>query len=204
MKYRIRKDVLEYLARNALKQYHPNYLNFEPQAVPIEAIIENVFGLCIEYKRLTLNREILGKMICSDGYAAYYDDDKDDYVLMRVEAGTMLIEEALTAPEANYGRLRFTLAHELAHWLIHRALLERANEAAAMVKGEFFDDEDVFEHQANNLAQALLMPKGQIKRCYNRLRAGHTHEQIVIEMARIFEVSKQAMGIRLNSIGLSD
>ena len=202
MEHYIRKEALECMARSALKRYRESYLNEEPQAVPIEAIIENVFGLSIEYKRLTEKREILGKMICSDGYMPYYDDDKDDYALMRVTAGTMLIEAALAEPDANYGRLRFTYAHELAHWMLHRKLLETSNEAAAMLSDDFFDDEDVFERQANYLAQALLMPNGQIKRCYNRLRAGMTHEQIVSEMARIFEVSKQAMGIRLNGIGL--
>ena len=47
-----------------------------------------------------------------------------------------------------------------------------------------------------------LMPLPQIKKCFYRLRIGRTDEQLIAEMANIFEVSKQAMQIRLKSRNL--
>ena len=58
------------------------------------------------------------------------------------------------------------------------------------------------EWQADALATALLMPLPQIKRSFYRLRAGRSHEHLVAEMARIFQVSKQAMRIRLETRNL--
>lgn len=49
---------------------------------------------------------------------------------------------------------------------------------------------------------ALLMPLPQIKRSFYRLRAGRSNEQLVAEMAQIFQVSKQAMRIRLETRNL--
>ena len=58
------------------------------------------------------------------------------------------------------------------------------------------------EWQADALATALLMPLPQIKRSFYRLRAGRSHEHLVAEMARTFQVSKQAMRIRLETRNL--
>lgn len=55
---------------------------------------------------------------------------------------------------------------------------------------------------AATLASALLMPLPQIKKCFYRLKIGRTDEQLIAEMANIFEVSKQAMQIRLKSRNL--
>lgn len=60
----------------------------------------------------------------------------------------------------------------------------------------------IIERQADTLASALLMPLPQIKKCFYRLRIGRTDEQLIAEMANIFEVSKQAMQIRLKSRNL--
>ena len=46
------------------------------------------------------------------------------------------------------------------------------------------------------------MPFPQIKKCFYQLRIGRTDEQLIVEMANIFEVSKQAMQIRLKSRNL--
>ena len=82
-------------------------------AVPIETIIEKTFGLRIEYQYLTNDARELGRMIYDSGITTYYNRDIMDYALMRVEGGTMLIEATLLEDEKSYGRLRFTLAHEL-------------------------------------------------------------------------------------------
>lgn len=111
-----RPQALETIARRTLSEYYIMYLNGSPRAVPIETIIEKTFGLRIEYQYLTNDARELGRMIYDSGITTYYNRDIMDYALMRVEGGTMLIEAALLEDEKSYGRLRFTLAHELAHY----------------------------------------------------------------------------------------
>ena len=58
---------------------------------------------------------------------------------------------------------------------------------------------DVYKRQvqANLLGSILLLPLPQVKRCFYQLRSGRTNQQLVTDMAGIFQVSKQAMRIRL-------
>ena len=124
------------------------------------------------------------------------------YRMIAVRAGTILIDERLCDP-SKLGRLRFTCAHELAHWVLHKKLYSGTGDVAAY-NGNVSSDEShgIIERQADTLASALLMPLPQIKKCFYRLRIGRTDEQLVAEMANIFEVSKQAMQIRLKSRNL--
>ena len=112
----------------------------------------------------------------------------------------MLIEASLTEDNKQYGRLRFTLAHELAHWIIHQKVFAGTGVAAASYNQEY--DEDATEWQANYLAQAILMPKSQVKQCfYNIQNECLTRKE---RIATIFEVSERAMEIRLKSFNLID
>ena len=128
--------------------------------------------------------------------------DHNKYRMIAVRAGTILIDERLCDP-SKLGRLRFTCAHELAHWVLHKKLYSGTGDVAAY-NGNVSSDEShgIIERQADTLASALLMPLPQIKKCFYRLRIGRTDEQLIAEMANIFEVSKQAMQIRLKSRNL--
>lgn len=196
-----RPQALETIARHILTQHDEMYLNGKPRAVPIETIIEKTFGLRIEYQYLTNDDRELGRMIYDSGITTYYNRETMDYALMRVEGGTMLIEASLLEDEACYGRLRFTLAHELAHYILHKRIFSGTGVAAALYNQD--TDEDATEWQANYLAKAILMPNGQIKRCFYALRpVCKSKSDFVCKMAEIFEVSKQAMEIRLKEFAL--
>jgi hypothetical protein len=89
-------------------------------------------------------------------------------------------------------RLRFTIAHEIGHFLLHpgRAVTERGgatNRATARL-----------EHEADQFAAELLMPE-------------HLVRQAVLEdgadarrLADRFDVSAQAMSLRLRRLGLAE
>ena len=195
-------STLECIARNVLTQYKGSYLNQSPQAVPIERIIEGVFGLNIDYMRLTIAGDELGRMIYDDGYTTRYHPEKDDYELVKVTAGTILIEALLLKESKQYGRYRFTLAHELAHWVLHKQLYTGTGIAAATYKADNCHYDSV-EWQANHLAKAILMPIGQVKRGFYGLKIqSETDERIISRLANVFEVSKQAMEIRMKELGL--
>lgn len=111
--------------------------------------------------------------------------------MIAVRAGTILIDERLCDP-SKLGRLRFTCAHELAHWVLHKKLYSGTGDVAAY-NGNVSSDEShgIIERQADTLASALLMPLPQIKMFY-RLKIGRTDEQLIAEMANILRFpSKQ-------------
>lgn len=106
---------------------------------------------------------------------------------------------------ANEGpqRQRFTAAHELAHYLMHRSLLTNGGKlhrdslfGMAAQHNSSYPFRPVHEVQANKLAADLLMPEDVLKSDYNR--------QIdnVQELAKRFKVSVAAMKIRLKSLSL--
>jgi len=194
-----RTATLESIAREALKRYDPTYLNQEPQAVPIERIIEDIYKISIEYMRLTEAGDELGRMICDDGYSTRFNVESDSYELVEVTEGTMLIESLLVNNPKAYGRYRFTLAHELGHWLLHKHLYKGTGIAAATY-GLDKQTDDSIEWQANYIAKAILMPIGQVKRGFHAMRGSDKNK--VTTLAEIFEVSKQAMEYRLNEMGL--
>lgn len=199
-KYRL--DAIETIGRKILQEYDPVLLDGPPQAVPIETIIETKFDLTLEYHCLRKNGSILGETIFDEGAAILYDQDEKRYRLIAVKAGTILVEERLCVDRL-LGRLRFTCAHELGHWVLHQKLYSGTGDVAAY-EGKISLDEShgLVEWQADALATALLMPLPQIKRSFYRLRAGRSNEQLVAEMAQIFQVSKQAMRIRLETRNL--
>ncbi|NCC87626.1 MAG: toxin, partial [Clostridia bacterium] len=117
-------DTLEAIARNILTRINSNYMNLKPQAVPIESLIEDIYNLNIDYKYLKQFKDELGKMVYDNGFVICFNREKDDYEFLDVTSGTMLIESTLAEDPAQYGRLRFTLAHELAHWILHQNLFK--------------------------------------------------------------------------------
>jgi Zn-dependent peptidase ImmA (M78 family) len=110
-------------------------------------------------------------------------DDISGY-LRRTDDGWELGVNSLHHPN----RQRFTLAHELGHYFLHR-------DHGAFTDGLLFRRENqrnALERQANNFAAMLLMPTIPFKR---ELR----HNDLT-EVARNFGVSRQAAQYRLDNI----
>ena len=132
-KYRL--DAIETIGRKILQEYDPVLLDGPPQAVPIETIIETKFDLTLEYHCLRKNGSILGETIFDEGAAILYDQDEKRYRLIAVKAGTILVEERLCVDRL-LGRLRFTCAHELGHWVLHQKLYSGTGDVAAYASVE--------------------------------------------------------------------
>ena len=192
-----REQALEGIAREVITAYDPNLYYGVPRMIPIEDIIE-AQGITLEYQCLRKTGCVLGETIFDDGGAIIYDYDIPGYTVIAVKSGTILIDSSLCREDASTGRLRFTCAHELGHWVLHQKLYSGTGDVAAY-DGKTSSDESygLIERQADALATALLMPIPQVKKCFYRLRPGKSKECLVTEMARIFQVSKQAMRIRL-------
>ena len=112
---------MESIARRVLDAYDERLYRGQPRAIPIEDLIER-HGLILEFQYLRKNGRILGKTVFDTGLEAVYDMELGEYILFPVKAGTILIDASLCEEETSTGRLRFTEAHELSHWILHKGL----------------------------------------------------------------------------------
>ncbi|WP_420863582.1 ImmA/IrrE family metallo-endopeptidase [Algirhabdus cladophorae] len=98
-------------------------------------------------------------------------------------------------------RRRFTAAHELGHYLLHRDLLDGKQHLDRLFSQGGRDNpygplSPSHEVQANKFAADLLMPAGSLRAKYN------ADLDNVPEMAELCGVSVAAMKIRLKSLGI--
>ena len=195
------EQTLENMARRTIKEYDSLLLTDNPRAIPIEDIMENKFNLSIEYQYIRKNGRILGETVFEDDYVPIYDMEKGKYIWIFVKRGTIIIDASLLRCRIA-GRLRFTCAHEFAHWLIHQKLYTDSGEVASMTKAakKSSDDNKNIERQADFLGSSLLLPHGQVKMAFYRLRG--SSKDIITELAQKFDVSKQAMEIHLKTSNL--
>ena len=91
-------------------------------------------------------------------------------------------------------RQRFTVAHELAHFLLHRDQIGGGIRDDVLYRSSL---SDAREAEANRLAADILMPEEEVWEAYRRQR-GMQQEDVVVRLAQQFGVSEAAMKIRLN------
>jgi predicted transcriptional regulator len=85
-------------------------------------------------------------------------------------------------------RRRFTIAHEIAHAVLHPELIGDGITEDALYRSGL---SNAVEAQANRLAADILMPRDKVNEA---IRGGSTD---VRALARMFNVSEQAMAIRI-------
>ena len=98
-------------------------------------------------------------------------------------------------------RQRFTIAHEIAHFLLHRDIIdESVNGLTDNVLYRSAETSDI-EVQANKLAADIIMPfEGVLKKKKEIFGDHPVNEEMIEHLAETFEVSKAAMEIRLSQI----
>lgn len=92
----------------------------------------------------------------------------------------------------NPKRQRFTMAHELGHYILHKG------KNIEFVDTTFFrsDEKDSIEYNANEFASRLLMPESKLRKLIDEDRIKN-----IGELASIFKVSSAAMKYRVISLG---
>ncbi|XYK81801.1 MAG: ImmA/IrrE family metallo-endopeptidase [Labrenzia sp.] len=93
-------------------------------------------------------------------------------------------------------RQRFTLAHEIAHFLLHRQLIDASGGIRDNVLYRSGQQESV-EFEANRLAAELVMPSRSIDQDLKKMQVPFS-EEIIEHLAKAWQVSKAAMEIKLN------
>ncbi|WP_370644040.1 ImmA/IrrE family metallo-endopeptidase [Thalassobius sp. Cn5-15] len=141
-------------------------------AVPVK-IATMARALDIEVKSATLRPRISGQIQRSESSGSGYR-----IRVNRHEAST---------------RQRFTIAHEIAHFLLHREFIGDGIEDSILYRSTL---SDAREAEANRLGAQLLMPEQSVVRAL-RDYGGRATPEIARALAERFEVSEAAMSIRL-------
>lgn len=90
-------------------------------------------------------------------------------------------------------RQRYTIAHEIAHFFLHRHLQDVFEDKIFFRGGEATKE----EYQANEFASALLMPESAFRR---EIKSGKVD---VEELAKFFQVSTLALRLRAKNLGMA-
>ncbi len=192
------RQALDHLAQNVVKGYDPELLLREPCPIPIEELMEFQCELRIRYECLSKNGAIHGMTIFQDGLVPVYDSMKKVYTNTIASVNDVFIDKSLLGKN-RVNRLRFTLAHEMAHWLIHQEQCQQESGIACKTSHQFTNQ---IERDADYLAAAILMPQGRVRVAFKRHK-NLIHDAIVHQLAYMFQVSTQAMALRLSDLNLS-
>jgi len=189
--YRLSRPEIDLYAEDILVNFNRSLIH-DPQPMDVDRLAENHLSLQLDFADITNNGSIIGLIAFSDGPIDVYNPENDSVRKIYLKKGTALIDNALTT-EDQHGRSRFTIAHECAHWLLHRpddlyydqlaldlqiprndalpAIICRKSESSFIKKYPQTPSE-WREWQADNLASALLMPSFALKSVVRKLLSG--------------------------------
>ena len=182
---------------------HP-YIN-----VDIEKLFKKLYNLKFKYCSLSSDDTILG--FFSSVPMNCFVKKNGITTTIQLDGNTALIDESLLQDKFT-GRRNFTVAHEGAHYI-----LRHIPDAPWIAYRETIDKgivTDWAEWQANTLASCLLMPENSVRYIFWSFYGSEHLEKITpfndelfcpfTAMADYFGVSKQALAIRLQKMGLVD
>ncbi len=108
--------------------------------------------------------------------------------------------------EVNRGRRRFSIAHELGHFILHHSDLHVTDDSSLQMSIKYRDSksstgEHLEEVEANQFAAELLMPLDIIDRYIKKAEIKVFNEDTIAVLAEFLEVSREAISIRLAKLG---
>jgi Zn-dependent peptidase ImmA (M78 family) len=186
---------IEGLAYTELTKYEESFGALDTPMIPIDKIIES-WGL------------------------AYYWDDLRNYGAPEGTIGLLDHQKKLIVLEETIReqvRERFTLAHEAGHWKLHLKERPAPNQLPLFQDAEewFFcrgeAEEPWMFQEANHFAACILMPRDRLVPLAQELLAGAATDalldgrsaaKVLSDLAGTFGVSRLAMEIRLEELGL--
>ncbi len=133
------------------------------------------------------------------------DEDLSGFILRDPKGGRSVIG---VNKAHHHNRQRFTIAHELGHYLLHEGSLVHVDRERAFkvnLRGdEASKGSDASEKEANLFAAELLMPAPFLQRDLRTsgiLDVRGEDDSVLKEWAKKYEVSPQALGFRLMYLG---
>lgn len=121
-------------------------------------------------------------------------------------------------PHWKLNRLRFTIAHEVAHFILHRDLPQPENFASlpdfAKWTESYCGEKYTVEQEANEFAGRLLVPGNRLKECFEEfapqiekivpdfMTSDSLRDKFAEQIAPKFGVNSQVIGVRLERDGV--
>ena len=214
--------MLEDIAAQLLEQYSPRNLI---QAVPLDVygFTENFLELKVDFLNISHDKSILGLTSFNDGIFWSWDEDRRKSHPVSIKKGTVVVDNSVVS-EQYPGRERFTVAHECSHQILHRYRYKNVTDPTSAVlvcsqrsieKLSDCKERDTtwwLEWEANRLAAELLMPMTVVKKLFysqcsssepesGKVTLNAKVDAVIVEMAKIFQVSYTAMKVRLITLG---
>jgi Zn-dependent peptidase ImmA (M78 family) len=199
-------------ASGVLADYEAKIKHRVQPPIPVENIIERGLSLRLGFTNLRK------KLKLSDVLGATYVKEK-----------IICVDQSL-AENQNEGRLCFTFAHEAGHWVLHRTLVDQAcrtGRGCGLIFCRIKDAKKPIEWQADYFASCMLMPEEIVKEAFGKcfgsrplilynIKSAYSGPVcfdpcvetwpriagVVKEAGGFFNVSNQAMIIRLQDLGL--
>lgn len=98
---------------------------------------------------------------------------------------------AITKRSDIYTRKRFTIAHEIGHYILHRDKIGKTHMDTILFRSD--NEKTEIEEEADFFAASLLMERNALKKLNKEIKSKSI-------LANIFNVSQQALEIRLKEI----
>lgn len=188
-----KKDIEEE-AEVLIKQYSQEIKPIKSPPIPVDNIVERLMDYQLVFEEL--DSDILG-CLC-------------------IKEKLVVINE-----QANDVRFTFTCAHEIGHWALHKDYLRTSQKQLSLFDMEIkpsiicrSNGKGTEEWQADYFAASLLMPSMMFSKKYlqtldnygvkNESLDGFLYSQLVSDLAKIFDVSKQSVKIRIDNLGLQN
>lgn len=178
---------LEHIAQDVLKDAEA-YI--DAYRVDIERIIESKYGIIIDiHYRLQQERGVMA------------------YTL--INATRLFIDDKLMDDPRLTKRYRFTLAEELAHFIIHKDIYgtcRTIDERIGMEQLLASQEQWFLETNAKALASAILMPKkiieSRVEQLFSTIGRNPDHIAAIVKiLSHDFDVNPQAVKRRLTNLG---
>ena len=115
--------------------------------------------------------------------------------------------EISSAVGEHYYRQRFSMAHELGHYVLHRDLIGAGVDDDTKYRSTSIGDlyntaiDQIHERQANAFAASVLIPEKLLRAKIDKLA---DQDVTLRDLYTAFQVSPSAMKWRLSNLGLSD
>lgn len=218
MKYLSRDDI-ERIAQRVLRAYYKlPKLRGEPiTSIQPEVLAVDLLGLTVEYHVLSRSGYLLGATALGEIGLKTYDEDADGE-LRFLDGKTLFVDKYLAEDADRVGRFHFSLTHEASHQILWMLFPPSESEYAARRVHYYAmnrSPQDWEEWRADALTAAILMPPdlvcakmieyglGTKIKMLNRVYAAKVYSRFS-EMASSMGVSKTALSIRMQQLGLLD
>lgn len=166
-----------------------------PRFQYVHEVISDLFGKFPHLHVAPINVHSLAKSLHMDIIEKNYENEMDAAALHHNGRRLILVNNSQSA-----NRKRFSIAHEIGHHLLHSDPLNVDIEIHHRdIKSS--QGTDVKEVEANCFAASILMPERLLRSIIASGGIKNFSDEVIESLASKFQVSSQAMTIRLGSLG---